>query len=331
MLRRMPGIGSSSSTMQKALSSMVLATVFALGASSPALGQSTAHSPSAGCALPDVPRSEIYTFYSPALRRPICAAVIRPPLGHPAPSDGYPLLVLLHGLGGAPADWFGIARFHERLAAARARFGFPPAYVVIPLGEAGYWSDARDGQRPWRTMVLDELLPGIDDPARFPGLARSPERRAIAGYSMGGFGALSIALQHPDRFGYAIGMSPTDMSIAITASNPPLIYARVFGALRNGRHHIDPAYLRRLNPFDQVNTHRVPRGPHPQQRFYLVHGTAEPAKFSRGTERLAQIMERRGLDVTHRVVNGGSHSFSSVWSHGEMERWLAWLAADWGD
>jgi S-formylglutathione hydrolase FrmB len=52
---------------------------------------------------------------------------------------------------------------------------------------------------------VDEFLPMVED--RF-GVGGSRGRRATLGWSMGGFGALLMAQQHPDLFAAAVGMSP---------------------------------------------------------------------------------------------------------------------------
>lgn len=55
-------------------------------------------------------------------------------------------------------------------------------------------------------MFINELVPLIDK--RFRTTASKTER-AVAGFSMGGFGALSIASQHPETFSVSIGLSPS--------------------------------------------------------------------------------------------------------------------------
>lgn len=72
---------------------------------------------------------------------------------------------------------------------------------------AGFYLDAV--QEPWRThyrmesWIMQELLPGVL--ARFPGDAR---RVGIFGHSMGGHGALVLALRHPDRFRSVSAFAP---------------------------------------------------------------------------------------------------------------------------
>jgi len=79
-----------------------------------------------------------------------------------------------------------------------------PAY---DLGQgAGFYVDATEG--PWvrhfrmETYVTDELISLID--ANFP----TTQTRSISGHSMGGHGALTLALRHPDLFRSVSAFAP---------------------------------------------------------------------------------------------------------------------------
>ncbi len=108
-------------------------------------------------------------------------------LVRPARGNGRFLLVLLHGRSASPSSWLSQPFFDElRALGPRA-----PAVLLLDGGNHSYWHDRRDGR--WGTMVLDEAIPA--------GLARTRVAKvAIGGISMGGFGALELAAQHPNRF-----------------------------------------------------------------------------------------------------------------------------------
>jgi S-formylglutathione hydrolase FrmB len=109
----------------------------------------------------------------------------------PAGSSGQqrPLLVFLHGKGGDQNSGLNDAMF-----AALARLGARAPDIVFPYGGAdSYWHDRADGA--WGSYVVREVIPEA-----ITRLHADPDRIAIGGISMGGFGALDIARQHRGRF-----------------------------------------------------------------------------------------------------------------------------------
>jgi esterase/lipase superfamily enzyme len=78
--------------------------------------------------------------------------------------------------------------------------------VVMPDGGSeGWYTNWPKGARPrWEDFHVGELIPWID--AHEPVIA-ARSKRAIAGLSMGGFGAMSYAARHPDLFAAAAAFS----------------------------------------------------------------------------------------------------------------------------
>ena len=111
----------------------------------------------------------------------------------------YPVVYLLHGMPGSPSEYLDgtqLAQFaDEAIAEGRVR----PFIAVIPAaGPRGRYNGEWAG--PWEDAVVDRIVPWVD--AHLPTIAE-PRGRTIAGLSAGGFGAIDIALRHPDVFGAA--------------------------------------------------------------------------------------------------------------------------------
>jgi enterochelin esterase-like enzyme len=134
------------------------------------------------------------TYHSPALDGTGSFHVYLPP-GYAGTSAHYPVLYLLHG-NDQPSTAFlqlGLQSELDRLIAAHQ---VPPMIAVMIQGGRGAnnWRD--EGSHHYESYVLevqqlvDRMLPTV--PAR--------DARAIAGDSMGGFGAMNVALGHPRRF-----------------------------------------------------------------------------------------------------------------------------------
>jgi S-formylglutathione hydrolase FrmB len=118
------------------------------------------------------------------------------------PARRYPVLYLLHGRDGTFRDW-------TRFGAAERATARTPLIVVMPDGgrEAEYTDWYRGGRRVkprWETYHVDQLVRWVD--ARFRTIA-GRRGRAIAGLSMGGFGALSYAARNPRTYAAAASFS----------------------------------------------------------------------------------------------------------------------------
>ena len=74
---------------------------------------------------------------------------------------------------------------------------------LTPLGGSFYVNSPINGH--WEDFIVRDLVGHIDSGYR---TIAAPSARAIAGHSMGGFGALNVAMRHPDVFGAAYALSP---------------------------------------------------------------------------------------------------------------------------
>jgi diacylglycerol O-acyltransferase/trehalose O-mycolyltransferase len=120
------------------------------------------------------------------------------------PATRYPVLYLLHGAGDTFATW-------TQNTDVEAFTASMPLIIVMPDGghggappnEAGWYSDWVDGSRQWETFHTSVLIPYIEAHFRTLGAGH----RAVAGLSMGGFGAMSYAARHPGLFRAAASFS----------------------------------------------------------------------------------------------------------------------------
>lgn len=124
----------------------------------------------------------------------------------------YPVLYLLHGLGGSAADWVSA---RARLADYAAQY---PFIVVVPEGRDGWYTDGLVAREKFESYFVEELIPDVD--RRFRTIA-SREGRAVAGLSMGGYGSMKFALKHPGLFAFAASMSGA-LAVASWTPDMPL-------------------------------------------------------------------------------------------------------------
>src|SRR5579864_407989 len=134
------------------------------------------------------------TFRSAALGHDIEYRVISP-----LETSGrkLPVLYLLHGGGGGFRDWSNysdVAGYAER-----------GLILIMPEGNSSYYTNSADRpQDRYEDYIVHDLIADVEQ--RFPA-AGGRAHRAIAGASMGGFGAVVLALKHPDLFIFVGGLS----------------------------------------------------------------------------------------------------------------------------
>lgn len=115
-----------------------------------------------------------------------------------AKTKRYPVVYLLHGLTGHYTNWLE----KTQLANYAAAYDF---IIVTPEGNDGWYTDsATVPSDKYEFYILQELIPDVEKRFR---AGNKREDRAIAGLSMGGYGAIKFALKHPDKFAFAASLS----------------------------------------------------------------------------------------------------------------------------
>jgi enterochelin esterase family protein len=147
-------------------------------------------------------------------------AIWLPPSYATTPARRYPVITWLSGYAGTGEMLFsgnawqpGLGERLDRLVAAGA---MGEAIVVAPdcftrWGGAQYLDSPAIGN--YETHLLTEVLPAVDD--RFRTVA-TRAGRAIGGKSSGGFGALVLAMRHPELFA-AVASHAGDMAFELSA------------------------------------------------------------------------------------------------------------------
>ena len=157
---------------------------------------------------------ETFTYASSVTNKRRTANVWLPP-GYDK-SHRYPVLYLLHGIGGNQDEWRGYVRAQDVLDNLAAAGKIVPMIVVMPNGRAladdrsppenkVFTPENAAGFARFERDLLDSLIPAVD--AAYPTLKDSAHR-AIGGLSMGGGQALNFGLGHPEAFNWVAGFSP---------------------------------------------------------------------------------------------------------------------------
>jgi len=143
-------------------------------------------------------RVETVRFHSKLVNATLPYNVILPNGYDTSRASRYPVLYLLHGLTGHYSDWLT----KTNVADYAAEY---PMIVVMPEGNDGWYTDSSIvNTDKYESYILQELVPDVQQRYR---TIEARYGRAIAGLSMGGYGAIKFGLKSPQTFVFAASMS----------------------------------------------------------------------------------------------------------------------------
>ena len=135
-------------------------------------------------------------------------AIYLPPRYQTNPERRFPTLYLLHGIFDSFEVWtenYDVPGMLDRLIASGE---IDEVILVMPNGGnrygGGYYRNSPVSGN-WADYISEDLVNFID--ANWRSIAQA-DARAVVGHSMGGFGAIHLAMERPDVFSVAWGMSP---------------------------------------------------------------------------------------------------------------------------
>lgn len=144
--------------------------------------------------VPPIPEGlQTVEFYSPSVARSMKYDIVLPE-GYEQGEQRYPVLYLLHGYMQNYTVW------GRNLGAAYYARSLGDLILVLPDGGNTWfvnYASSDEGKNQWEDYLIQDLIGHVD--ANFRTLDERAGR-AIAGLSMGGFGAFSLGLRHPELF-----------------------------------------------------------------------------------------------------------------------------------
>ena len=216
----------------------------------------------------------------------------------------YPTLYLLHGSPGSDKDWFTAGKANESADTLIALKQIPELIIVSPDGNGrpgatSEWGNSGDHRQNIETFVAVDLVHYVD--AKYRTIPKQ-QYRAIGGLSMGGFGAMNIALHHPDTFGSVISLGG---------------YFYAEGSIWGH----NPAYLRANSPADILPTDKAAWSLH----YFLGAGSKDQPYYN---DAKAFARELASFHIPyHFDLQSGYHSWK-VWQT-QMYNALLWLGPLW--
>jgi enterochelin esterase-like enzyme len=243
-------------------------------------------------------------FKSTILGRNVRYSVYLPAGYESSPTRHYPVVYLLHGMPFAPVDsetdWIQQGSADRLIDEAITTGRLPPMILVMPDAKTTWYQNSSDGKIRYEDMLIGEFIPFIDRTFR---TRQQRLFRSVVGLSMGGYGAMMLAMRHPELFSAAAALSPgirTEQELAATSdAEYERIFAPLYGAGLQGEARLNepwrthsPLALAKNLPIAQLRN----------TRWWIDIGDDD--FLSQGSDALHSVLKQREIPHEYRVRDG---------------------------
>jgi S-formylglutathione hydrolase FrmB len=240
-------------------------------------------------------RVECNHLQSKILSRPVPYCLVLPPSFDAEKTRLFPILYFLHGLG--DNEQFFVHSGAWNLAEDMwEKSTIQDFLIATPDGNASFYINSKDGRDRYEDFLLQEFFPFIEKRYR---AAAGRGHRAIAGISMGGYGALYLAFRHPQLF-----VSVSAHSAALIEKLPAFLgpapdspRARVLGAVFGSPP--DPAFWDSHSPLTLARTANL-NG----LKIYFDCGDQDDYGFETGAAALDKVLRLRHIGHEFHIYPG---------------------------
>ena len=227
------------------------------------------------------------------------------PSDAPAEHEDWPCLYLLHGLSDDQTRWqrqTSLERYCDQLDT--------PLAVVMPAVHRSFYTDMANGYA-YGQFISEELPRKMRQLFR---ISDRPERTYLAGLSMGGYGAMKLALTHPQRYAAAASLSGS-LHLAPLVDQPQDWYSNDVRLVFGDGGEITGTEHDLMHLIDRAAESDTPCPP-----LYACCGVDD--FLISANRRFRQKAERAGLPLTYEE-GPGIHDWA-YWD-AAIQRVLAWL------
>ncbi len=262
---------------------------------------------------------EFRSFDSVTLGMPGHFSIFLPPSYNKELSRTYPVIYFLHGLNNDETSWTveRYGRLQNVIDQMMSEKKLPEFLMVHPRGDNSFYCNYADGSRRYEDYITQELVEYLEIHFR---AKKGREYRAIGGTSMGGYGALKIAMKYPDRYAAVVGQSP----IIFLGKNPLDVTAEV-KASRFYQFFVNmlkPIYGEpiRQDLWDANNPLLLAKsGKFGDLKIYFDFGTEDryiqTIHLDEGIKALHQVLTGAGVTHTYKVHPKEPHGWALVTAH----------------
>jgi len=240
-------------------------------------------------------RVECNSLPSKILSRSVPYCVVLPPSFDADKARQFSILYFLHSLGDNEQFFVhsGAWNLAEEL---REKGELDEFLIATPDGGAGFYINSKDGKNRYEDFLLQEFFPFIEKRFR---VAPGRGHRAIAGISMGGYGALHLAFRHPQLF---VSVSAHSAALieklpAFLGPTPKSPRSRVLGEVFGSPP--DPAFWERNSPIALATTANLTG-----LKIYFDCGDQDDFGFEAGATALDKVLNSRHIAHEFHIYPG---------------------------
>ena len=225
-------------------------------------------------------------FNSAVLLKAVSMNVIVPLTGNT--DEPRKVMYLLHGLSDDSSMWFrrsSIERYADRYNMV----------VIMPDGGRSFYTDAVSGENYW-TFISEELPQTVKS---IFNLSPDKEHTFAAGLSMGGYGALKLALKYPDTYSAcgAFSAVPDPMKLYTMYPSVSKELGNIFGSIDEFRYSDNDVYF--------LSEKRITENNFP--KLYLCCGKGD--FLNTENCRYKEYLENENVDFTADLEDPGDHEW----------------------
>ena len=242
-------------------------------------------------------RAECVSLPSKILERAVPYCVLLPPSYDAEKTRRYPILYLLHGLGDNE-EFLVHSGGMNLVEDLWEQHQLGEMLIVTPAGGVSFYINSHDGKRRYEDFFLQEFMPGVEKRYRAEAGRGS---RGIAGISMGGYGALHIAFQHPQLFA-AVGAHSAALIEKLpnitTENSRQMSQLRVLGPAFGSP--FDSAFWNQNEPVTIARAANLAG-----LKIYFDCGSEDDYGFELGAETLDKLLSSRHIAHEFHLYPGG--------------------------
>ena len=225
----------------------------------------------------------------------------------------YPVMYLLHGMTGDHTDWIIQGEVLRIAGEAMADGSAPEMIIIMPDGlfDAFYINNYDESVR-WEDFFHEEFIPAVESEFR---ITTNRNKRAIAGLSMGGYGAMYHGVKYKEKFSSVYAMSAAFLEVEPMPESERSDWDREFHLKtwgpynedqlpENYKEHSIQEMFKAMDPIEPTQGGWNPQGNSEEPLPAIFIDCGDDDFLLRANTNLVNIMKEKNVPFEFRVHDG---------------------------